>query len=190
MKRIISLIVGLMIISAGLVYSATEDSTTVTVTVQYLSVDIQEPSGFGPVAAGSTFNLATTSCTVVNDGNWESKWSFKCSSSTPTGWTPTSGGAPSTNVEYRLCAVFKSTAAVTVDFLPANDYLNTGYRPSGANTNGAFYEYPAYGGQNVAASAPSNSRNLWFSFCAPTSAGGNPNSSQQTISVYVQTQAQ
>ena len=185
MKKLLLLSLVLVFGISGVVLGALEDNTTVTVTVQYISVGIAGTPAFGTVGAASTFNLADTSCTVTNDGNWTSKWSFRCSNSVPTTWTPTTGADPASTTEFRLCSVFKSTAVETGDFTAANDHIDTTYQLSGTATNESFYQYAAYGGgQNVNAT---DTRNLWLSFSAPT---GTPSSSAQTITVYVQTQAQ
>ena len=184
MKKHLILSLLLVLGLSGISFAALSKTTSVTVTVQYLSVDIQGTPAFSTVAAASTFNLADTSCTVVNDGNWASDWSLKCDNSAPTAWTPTAGAAPAANTEFRLCAVFKSSAAITGDLAAANDYLNTGYRPSGADTTGAFYQVGAYGGGNNVSAAASKA--LWLSFCAPT---GIPTATPQTITLYVQTAA-
>ncbi len=187
MKKFLVLAVGLLLFGTGLVYSANDVTTTVSVTVQYLSVSISGTPAFGTVSPGDTYKLADTSATITNDGNCVAKWSLKTANSSG-GWIPTvTGAAPASNTEFRLRAVFKSTAAVTGDFENSYDYLDTGYRESGTTDASPFFEYAAYGGQSVAVDA---NRAVWFSFCAPTTGGGNPSGTAQTITVYVQAAVQ
>ena len=175
------LVVGIMVLASGLLYAGQTDTVDLTVTCRNLSVAITESTiGFGVVNAASTGNISASSATVTNDGNWNLDYEIECGNSAPTGWTPAGSGAPSSNTEFRLLALWNgSTTPVSGDFTEADDYVNGTARKSDATT--IFV-----GTQDGDTAAASDELGLWFRFDAPT---GNPTATAQTITVTLTAQA-
>ncbi len=148
-----------------MVSAAESADITVTVTVQVLSITLnQSTAAFGIIKNATMVN---SSVTVTNDGNWPIDLTLK--QTKPTGWT--AGTAIGPNV-YVMAGRFNATDAIpgSGDVIPESTTVADGTKFAG-------------GGRNIAANGNTPLR-LYFN--APTSTTVK---TQQTITVTVGTVA-
>ena len=156
----------LVFVASGVyAYTETQD-ITVLVIIQKLSVAVSPSQyDFGAVVEGSLDNVATSSITVTNDGNYTEKFKMSFPSGEPNGtWDSVTASVPGAE-EYRLSAIFKDAAPVTGDYL-ASDSFCDGYERTATTADLARdADNDSMKGFNVSATS---TRGLWFKFEAPS----------------------
>ena len=136
----------------------------------------------GIVAAGTNFNIASSSIGVRNIGNVFERFILSCSSiSTPDNWTVT-GSTPTTNNEFRLLGIFNSIQPVSGNY---DIYIDTiTDTPSPASII-------RYSGDQIGDNMPVGEiRWLWISFDPPTSGPPPPSSDLQNITITIDAEQQ
>lgn len=160
---------------AGWIYAASSANVTVKFTVTNLSISVNPNQIIVGVISAGQSSVASSSITVINDGNTSATYQLSCTTfTTPSNFQLVSGN-PSSSTEFRVLGIFNSNTKPAIeDYDTAEDVL--GLVPvSASGTKFAGSEQ----GNNVAVG---ESRGLWLRIDAPT---GNPASAEQTFTVTI-----
>jgi hypothetical protein len=159
------LVICLVFVASG-VYAYTQtQNITVKVIIQKLSVSVSPSEyDFGGMTENSS-EVATSSITVTNDGNYTEKFKMDFPSGEPNGtWNSVTASAPGAE-EYRLSAIFKDVAPVTDDYLASDSFCDGCARTATTTDLARDGDADSVKGLNVSAT---QTRGLWFKFEAPS----------------------
>jgi len=130
-----------------------------------LSVSISTDTiDLGVVEPGSYY-VAVSSLVLTNNGNIKQKFKLKIVSEPNGAWESVTATSPGAE-QYRYSGVFRSTQPVSSDFSPEDSFSVSTERTSSATELARDSDPDDQKGFDV---SPTNTRNLWFKFEAPTS---------------------
>ena len=162
-------------LAGGMSYAASSANVTVKFTVTNLSISVN-PSQLtvGVISAGQS-SIASSSITVINDGNTNETFQLSCTTfTTPSNFQLVSA-APASATQFRVLGIFNSATQPVLGNYDTTDDVLTGTPVSASATKFSGSEQ----GDNVAVG---QSRGLWLRIDAPT---GNPASAEQTFTVTI-----
>ena len=159
------LVICLVFVASGVyAYTDTQD-ITVLVIIQKLSVAVSPSEyDFGGMTENSS-EVATSSITVTNDGNYTEKFMMSFPDGEPNGtWNSVTASAPGAE-EYRLSAIFKDVAPGTGDYEASDSFCDGCDRTASGTDLARDGDGDNVKGFDVSAT---QTRGLWFKFEAPS----------------------
>ena len=170
----------------GSVWAALEDTVSVTIRIQSLSVTIAEATfDFG--AAQLNQSVVSTALNVTNDGNVQERFALRANNTGTNPWTMSNTNGAHTAVLY---ALFRADAegtpatglfAVNTDTVP----VNSKEVPNGGNDASPFCDSAACDGENVAAAGPRDLHLMVLTPLSETSTAGTVQTMYVTITALV-----